>query len=59
MQITVDMTPSKAEVRKLMGGQVEILGQYVDVGGPDLNVVVRPMKPRGCLRVFDHRVCRL
>ena len=42
-EITLDMTPAKAEVGKLMGGRVAILGQWLDVGGEGLNVVVRPI----------------
>jgi hypothetical protein len=34
------MTPSKSEVRTLLGGQVAILGQWLEVGGEDLNVVL-------------------
>ena len=39
----VDMTPSKGEVRELLGGQVTISGLYEQVGAADLNVVVRAL----------------
>lgn len=40
-QPVVDMTPSKGEVRELLGGQVTISGLYEQVGSANLNVVVR------------------
>jgi hypothetical protein len=39
-EVTVDMTPRKGEVRDLMGGQVTFIGQWTDVGEPDLNVML-------------------
>lgn len=44
-QPVVDMTPSKGEVRELLGGQVTISGLYEQVGSADLNVVVRVLVP--------------
>ena len=43
VQPVVDMTPSKGEVRELLGGQVTISGLYEQVGAADLNVVVRAL----------------
>ena len=59
VEVTLDMTPAKAEVKKLMGGQVAILGQWVSVGGEDLNVVVRPWRARPLASAPPPHVCGL
>lgn len=47
---TVDMTPRKAEVKELLGGQPTFIGQWTEVGKPEWNVmlVALAQPPESC-----------